>query len=85
MEAYLEKLRAEAAECKRISDFATDKEKRQLFARIADHLNVLAGDVAKAIDSKKTETDHKGGPQSRASSREQICVGCASFRDKPKS
>ena len=55
MEAHLEKLRAEAAECRLISDLATDKEKRQLFARIANHLNVLAGDVAKAIDSKKTE------------------------------
>ena len=55
MRANLEKLRAGAAEYKRISDLATDKEKRQLFARLADHLNVLASDVVKAIDSKKIE------------------------------
>ena len=34
MEAHLEKLRAEAAECRLISDLATDKEKRELFYRL---------------------------------------------------
>ena len=31
MEAHLEKLRAEAAECRLISDLTTDKEKREAF------------------------------------------------------
>ena len=42
MEAHLEKLRADAAECKLISELATDKQKRELFARLAEHHNVLA-------------------------------------------
>ena len=53
--AHLKKLRAEAAECRLISDLATDKEKRELFFWLADHLNILAGEAAKAIDAKKAE------------------------------
>ena len=55
MEAHLEKLRAEAAECRLVSDLATNKEKRKLFSWLADHLNILAGEAAKAIDAKKAE------------------------------
>jgi hypothetical protein len=44
IEAHLEKLRADA-KCKLISDLATDREKRELFARLAEHLNVLATEV----------------------------------------
>ena len=55
MQAHLETLRREAADCRRISDHATDEEKRELFSRLADHLNVLADEVAKAIEAKKTE------------------------------
>jgi hypothetical protein len=53
MQVHLEKLRADAAECKLISDLATDKEKRELFTRLADHLNILANEVARAIEIKK--------------------------------
>jgi hypothetical protein len=53
MQAHLETLRREAADCRRISDHATDEEKRELFSRLADHLNVLAGEVARAIDTSK--------------------------------
>jgi len=55
MQAHLEKLRAEAAECKLISDLATDKEKKELFARLAEHHNVLANQVARAIEIKRAE------------------------------
>ena len=50
MQAHLEKLRREAADCRLISDLATDKEKRELFSRVADHLGVLAAQLARAID-----------------------------------
>jgi hypothetical protein len=36
-QSQLEKLRADAAECKLISDLATDNAKRDLFDRLASH------------------------------------------------
>jgi hypothetical protein len=57
MEAHLEKLRADAAECQLISDLAPDKEKRELFARLAAHLNVLAAEVARAIEIKRASDE----------------------------
>ena len=59
MQVHAEKLRADAAECKLISDLATDPQKRELFARLADHLGVLAGEVEHAIVAKspQAETD----------------------------
>ena len=44
--AHLDKLRADAAECAMIRDLATDREKRELFARLADHLAMLTGLIA---------------------------------------
>ena len=55
MQAHLEKLRANAAECKLISELATDRKKRELFARLAEHHNVLATEVAQAIRSMRTK------------------------------
>ena len=40
MQAHLEKLQRDAAECKLIADLATEKEKRELFSRLAEHLSV---------------------------------------------
>ncbi|MGJ4953830.1 hypothetical protein [Bradyrhizobium sp. HKCCYLS20291] len=40
-----EKLRADAAECALIRDLATDRDKRELFARLAEHLSMLATEV----------------------------------------
>lgn len=57
MVAQLEKLRTDAAECKLISDLATDPAKRELFARIAKHLSVLADEVERAIAERPTGTD----------------------------
>ena len=42
LQAYLEKLRVQIAECEMIRDLATDKTKRALFARLAEHFKVLA-------------------------------------------
>jgi hypothetical protein len=49
VQAQLEKLRSEAAECRLISDLATDKKKRELFSRLADHLSVLAAEIANIV------------------------------------
>jgi hypothetical protein len=52
MQAHLEKLRADATECRVISDLMSDKEKKELFARMAEHLGVLASEVERAIKTK---------------------------------
>ena len=57
MVAQLEKLRTDSAECKLISDLATDPAKREMFARIAKHLSVLADEVERAIAERPTGTD----------------------------
>jgi hypothetical protein len=44
-QAQLEKLRRDAAECKLISELATDKRKQALFDRLAVHLSSLADQV----------------------------------------
>ncbi len=56
MQAQLEKLRADAAECALIRDLATDKAKRDLFARLAAHYSILADEVASAIAVAKTHS-----------------------------
>jgi hypothetical protein len=48
-QTYLEKLRADAAECRLISDLATDPAKRQMFDRLALHLTSLADQVELAM------------------------------------
>jgi hypothetical protein len=64
MRKQAEKLRTESAECALIRDLATDPVKRELFSRLADHLNVLASEVERAI----AETMGAGGqgPSPRA-------------------
>jgi hypothetical protein len=54
IEAHLEKLRANAAECALIRDLATDPRKRALFTRLAEHLATLASEVEAAIAAKLT-------------------------------
>ncbi|MET4037113.1 hypothetical protein ABIB94_008435, partial [Bradyrhizobium sp. JR7.2] len=49
MQAQLEKLRTDAAECALIRDLATEPKKRELFTRLAEHLTVLADEVEHAI------------------------------------
>jgi hypothetical protein len=49
MQAQLEKLRKDAAECALIRDLATDPKKRELFTRLADHLSVLAAEVERSV------------------------------------
>ena len=49
METHLEKLRTEAAECAIISGLAMDRQKRELFAKMAAHLNSLADEVERTM------------------------------------
>ncbi|WP_076860525.1 hypothetical protein [Bradyrhizobium mercantei] len=49
MLTHLEKLRTDAAECTLIRDLATDIRKRELFAKLAEHLAALAEEVEKAV------------------------------------
>ena len=53
-QTQLEKLRRDAAECAQIRDLATEPSKRELFARIAAHLSVLADQVEHAMHEQKT-------------------------------
>ena len=46
---HLETLRKQAAESELISSLATDPQKRELFAKHAAHLNMLAGEVERAM------------------------------------
>jgi hypothetical protein len=49
MQVHLEKLRLQIAECELIRDLATDKAKRELFKKLAEHFKVLAAEVERAI------------------------------------
>ena len=52
-QARLEKLRRDAADCKAISESATDKQKRDLFDRFAAHLGTLADRVEQEMLGRK--------------------------------
>jgi hypothetical protein len=56
MQESLDKLRSDAAECSVISVLATDPQKREHYARLADHLNVLASEIARAVAGKADAT-----------------------------
>jgi hypothetical protein len=59
MKVHLEKLLRDAAECRLISDLSTDSEKRELFARLADHHAMLASEVERAIEKQRAcKRDH---------------------------
>ncbi len=67
MQAHLEKLRVQIVECEMIRDLATDLKKRELFARLAEHFKVLAGEVertmahsADALLGRKTQEPSPG-------------------------
>jgi hypothetical protein len=51
-QASLEKLRTDAAGCALIRGLATDQAKRDMFDRLAQHLNELANDVERATTQR---------------------------------
>jgi hypothetical protein len=54
--ASIEKLRRDASEAKLISDLATDMNKREMFARLHQHLSKLADEVEQAMKSSIART-----------------------------
>jgi hypothetical protein len=62
MQTHLEKLRSDAAECVLIRDLATDAQKRELFARLAEHLSALADDVEHAIEVQRRQPSSGDAP-----------------------
>jgi hypothetical protein len=60
MQEHLDKLRADAAKFSMMSVLATDAQKREHFARLADHMNVLASEVARAIAEKVGDSTPSG-------------------------
>ena len=52
LQASFEKLRSDAAEAALIRDLATDIQKRELFAKLADHLAALADEVERALTNR---------------------------------
>jgi hypothetical protein len=52
-QASLEKLRSDAAEAALIRDLATDRAKREMFDRLAKHLDQLADDVERTMNATK--------------------------------
>jgi hypothetical protein len=53
-QAHVEKLRKDAAECALVRDLATDKAKREIFDRLARHLDQLADEVERTMNARKT-------------------------------
>jgi hypothetical protein len=62
MQAQLEKLRVQVAECEMIRDLATDPAKRELFGRLAEHFKTLVSDLEQAI-AARTPPDGIPGPK----------------------
>ena len=53
-QTHVEKLRKDAAECALVRDLATDKAKREMFDRLAQHLDQPANEVERAMNTRKT-------------------------------
>jgi hypothetical protein len=49
MNVQLNKLLSDAAECRLMGKLTTDIEKRELLARVADYVSILAAEVERAI------------------------------------
>ncbi len=49
LQAHLEKLRAQIAECEASRDSATDEQQRKLFSRLTAHYKVIAVELERVI------------------------------------
>jgi hypothetical protein len=58
MKIHREKLLADAAECELISGLATDAAKRELFARLAQRLKMLADEIDRSMATRGENTHH---------------------------
>src|ERR1700704_2262055 len=59
IQTRLDKIRSDAAECLLLSNLITD-EKREVFARTAEHLNALALEVEKTIATNSADKARAG-------------------------
>src|SRR6266850_4075694 len=59
IQAHLDKIRSDAAECILLSSLATDG-KREVFARTAEHLNALASEIEKTIATNNADKGARG-------------------------
>jgi hypothetical protein len=57
--ASIEKLRRDAAEAALVRDLATDKTKRAMYTRLAQHLTTLAEEVETAMANTKPPVNHR--------------------------
>jgi len=62
VQTVLEKLRREVAECLFLSNVATDPEKRQLFARVAEQIGGLASAVQSELAAEPARAIDAAGP-----------------------
>jgi hypothetical protein len=62
IQVHLQKLRSDADECAFISRNATDLRKRELFARLAEHLNRLAQEVEREMGERETAQESVSTP-----------------------
>jgi hypothetical protein len=58
MQVHLERLREQAAEYEMIREIATDRVKRDLFAKLAEHFKILATEVEHAMQKVSAELLH---------------------------
>jgi len=56
-QASLEKLRSDAADAALIRDLATEVAKRDMFDRLAKHLDQLADDIERAMNASKVSQE----------------------------
>ena len=56
MREHLERLRSDAQDCALVSQHATDVGKRELFARLSEHLSRLAHEVERALAERQEES-----------------------------
>jgi hypothetical protein len=56
-QAALERLRSDAADAALIRDLATDTAKRDMFDRLAKHLDQLADDIERAMKAQKASQE----------------------------
>jgi hypothetical protein len=57
---HLETLRKQAAESELISTLTTVPQKRELFAKHAEHLNALAAEVERAMTTRNMTSTRRG-------------------------
>lgn len=72
VQAHLEKLRAQIAECELIHDLASDPLKRDTFGRMAEHFRVLADQLEHVLKDGKADDIFLGRRNREPSETEEL-------------